>query len=54
MEWKSGKQVITPFTELGNSEAYAEHLKLMAKIKASDNGDSKYARMMSTIYKQSM
>jgi hypothetical protein len=54
MEWESGKQVIAPFTESGNSEAYAERLKLMAKIKASDKGDSKYARMMSTIHKQSM
>jgi hypothetical protein len=43
-----------PFTEMGLSEAHGDRLKLMAKIKASDKGDSKYARIMSTIYEQSL
>lgn len=53
-EWETGKYTMIPFTEMGNREAYTDHLELMAKIKASDKGDSKYARMMSTIYKQTM
>ena len=49
-----GTQVRCSFTEAGHCEIYRDHRKAMQMVKNSHKGDSKYDRMLLTIYIKTM
>lgn len=54
-EWKTGTQVKRAFTETDHGGTYRDHLAAMQMVKGLEEGEStKYERMLSTIYTQTM
>ena len=53
-EWETGTQIKHQFTESANHETYREHVAAIQAVKTSENSQSKYERLLSTIYTQTM
>ena len=53
-EWETGVEVKRPFTESDHRPTYRDHLAAMQMARNAKKGESKYERMLSTIYAQTM